>query len=346
MPVFDPTLTGLVAALGAAYLPFYTKYIATSYSEAKPLIAQVVTAAKAVIQAGMVAGAHTSPAITPEQAGRSANKLAAMSPPDQAAVKALIAAAPSERHKQSLNKAVAAGYSAAELATFAGKIAPHDEQWLQENTTVACTATGTGIQQQFHMSCNATTVQAVRAAMDPVYALKLHEDNPDLDKVQASAATSLAVEQKAMLESASGPDLIAAGLPTDAGLAVHRSAAGGGVGAGRFAVDLLNKQSDVTGLRYENKKVDAASRDAAVDTIGQELTLGRPVPLIVGATEGGTYHYVLAVGTHPGPPKTFFIHDPGLGITVARTEAQIKGNAMNLPSGWSRLTMYEKPTPV
>jgi len=47
---------------------------------------------------------------------------------------------------------------------------------------------------------------------------------------------------------------------------------------------------------------------------------------------------------HPGPPKTFFIHDPASGTTVARTEAQMKNNQLDLPSGWNRLNQYEKPS--
>ena len=69
-----------------------------------------------------------------------------------------------------------------------------------------------------------------------------------------------------------------------------------------------------------------------------------PVPLIVGAQDGDTSHYVLAVSVRPCPPKTFFIHDPASGTTVARTEAQMKNNQLDLPSGWTRMNQYEKPT--
>lgn len=81
-----------------------------------------------------------------------------------------------------------------------------------------------------------------------------------------------------------------------------------------------------------------------MDDVATSLEQGKAVPLIVGQQDGETFHYVLAVSVHPGPPKTFFIHDPAFGTTVARTEAQMKNNQLDLPSGWNRLNQYEKPS--
>ena len=55
---------------------------------------------------------------------------------------------------------------------------------------------------------------------------------------------------------------------------------------------------------------------------------------------------MLAVAVDDGPPKSFYIHDPGTGDTVVVTEDQMKNNTMHLPSGWDFLNKYEKPSVI
>ena len=87
-----------------------------------------------------------------------------------------------------------------------------------------------------------------------------------------------------------------------------------------------------------------AEREAAVDDIAAKVADGLPVPLSVGGSQDQLAHYVLAVAVDDGPPRSFYIHDPGTGETVVRTEKQLKSNQMGLPSGWDFLNKYEKPT--
>jgi hypothetical protein len=200
------------------------------------------------------------------------------------------------------------------------------------------------VKQQWSTSCNATAAQAVRAQMDPLYALKLHKQNPKLDQADDTDATKLnpklAGEQKKMLTS---PYAGARG-PMAAGVAFKRDDPAS-VGVGRWNDDLLNKNSRSTGLTYTPVAVGPGmSVDDAIVKIDDAVRLGRPVPLVIG--DGGamaTAHYVVVTGMAEGPPKRYTIHDPGTGQTFVRTEADIKNNAINI-SGWNRLAAIEAPS--
>lgn len=93
------------------------------------------------------------------------------------------------------------------MAAFNARIAGKDEQRLQDNLRLAATSEGTGVQQQWVMSCQATTVQAARAEIDPIYALSLRDASPQLHELIPQENTRLATEQKQMLESAVVEDL-------------------------------------------------------------------------------------------------------------------------------------------
>jgi hypothetical protein len=409
VPELNPTLKGLIEAKDKAYSLFLREYKAGRYDKATPLLANVKRTSEAVMSGAMSAAVESRPEISPEQEERARGKLAilyAKSPKDHQEVEALLAKAPTKRHKQNLQKAIAAGHSAAEIKAFNDKIKGKDEKWLQDNLHITASSTGTGVQQQWVMSCQATTAQAVKAELDPIYALKLHEENPEISQLAPSDTIPMATEQKEWLESAPDeevndtylgkvntrastetPEVVAAfqkllddaqsnweknqllevmGRPQNyspeaitnyynsdikdkgprGGEAVHKTVLNSPSHRGRRGVDLLNKNKDVTGLKYETKMVDSSTREAAVDDIANELALGRPVPLSVGENDGELRHYVLAVSVHAGPPKTFFIHDPARGTTVARTEEQMKTNKLDLPSGWTRLNKYEKPSPA
>jgi hypothetical protein len=82
----------------------------------------------------------------------------------------LMSAARSPTEGNFLRKALAANHSLDEIAAFAAEIRGKDEDWLLDNLMVTGDARGKGIQQQFVMSCQATTVQAVKGALDPIYA--------------------------------------------------------------------------------------------------------------------------------------------------------------------------------
>jgi hypothetical protein len=257
---------------------------------------------------------------------------------DQKEVKALLDSAKSEAEKQYLLKGVAAGHPVAELKAFAKKIEGKDETWMRDHLSVTGSSTGSGVKQQWHDSCNATAAQAVKAQMDPLYALKLHEENPDLDKADNTDGTKmnpkLAAEQKSGLES----DYKGGVAGGTKGLAKPRVSSDG---SGRWADDLLNNQSDTTGISYKTQ-LDPPVGDA-IKLIDSGVGKGQPVPIVIGKMAGNYQHYVVVTGMTKGPPKQYTIHNPWDGSTVVRTEAQISSGAMNLAGG-NQITAIENPS--
>lgn len=256
---------------------------------------------------------------------------------DQKEVKALMDSTKSEAEKQYLLKGVAAGHTVAELKEFAKKVNGKDEKWMRDNLSVTGSSTGTGVKQQWHDSCNATAAQAVKAQMDPLYALKLHEENPELDQANDADGTKknpkLAAEQKSGLES----DYKGAVAGGGKGVAKPRA----GAGTGRWADDLLNNQSDTTGISYKTQ-LDPPIGDA-MKLIDSGVGKGQPVPIVIGNSAQNYQHYVVVTGMTKGPPKQYTIHNPWDGSTVVRTEAQFSGGALNLAGG-SQITAIENPS--
>jgi hypothetical protein len=293
----------------------------------------------------------TPPILGPTQQKRADDAKAKLSPADQKKYQDLLDAAKSDKEKQYLAKGLSAGHSIAELQAFEAKIAGKDAKWMQDNLSLTGNSQGKGVKQQWSMSCNATTAEAVRGEMDPLYALKMHEDNPDItarnDADPTKLNPNLAADQKAQLESAY-PDGKSGGLARPVG--DHSKV------PGRWNTDLLNKDKDSTGVNYTNKKIGAGGLtvDQAVDDISADVQKGMPVPIVIGDGGQAAYaHYVLVTATDPGPPRSFSIHDPANGTTEVRTEDELKNGKIDLAgdptkkgSGWNKLGAYEKPTPV
>jgi DNA repair exonuclease SbcCD ATPase subunit len=242
-----------------------------------------------------------------------------------------------------LSKALAANYSIDEIEAFAKKINGKDKDWLQNNLKLTGNTDGKGVKQQWSHSCNATTTQALRGELDPLYSLKLHEENKDITKADNADGTKenpkLADEQKKALESEySGK---AAGKHS--GVAASRDDPTG-TGSGRWADDLMNKSSDVTGVEYANQKIGTSYKvDDAVTDIDSGLKKGHPVPIVIGNSSTAYTHYVLVTGRDDGPPATFTIHDPWDGVTVKRSVQDVKDGKINL-AGSNQISALEKPS--
>lgn len=248
-------------------------------------------------------------------------------------------AAKSDKEKDYLDKALASQYSVADIEKFAKKINGKDAKWMQDNLKLTGNSKGKGVKQQWSHSCNATTVQAIRGQLDPIYALKLHEENTDITDADDSDGTKknakLADEQKKMLESKYGGT-------GHAGTAAARDDAASG--SGRWADDLMNDISDVTGVEYSNKRVDGSTYkvEDAIKDIEKGLKVGHPVPIVIGNGPGQFTHYVLVTGFSEGPPKGWEIHDPWDGVTVHRSMADIKGGKIKL-AGSNQITALDEP---
>jgi hypothetical protein len=225
------------------------------------------------------------------------------------------------------------------LTAFQAKIAGKDDKWMQDNLKLTGDSKGNGIKQQWHMSCNATAAQAVKGELDPLYALKLHEENTDVSKADdnngAGMNQKMGAEQKAMLESAY-PD------GTQGGQASNR--ADPSAKRGRWNTDLLNNMEDTTGLKYANVKLGGGiTIDNAIAAMKGDAAQGIPLPIVIGNGPGQFTHYVLVTACQPGPPAKFAIHDPWAGKTYMRSEATIRAGKMDI-AGSNQITAYENPS--
>ena len=279
------------------------------------------------------------------QSARAAALLDKLPPADKAKYQAAQDAAKSDSEKQYLTKSLAAGHSVAEIEAFQKQIAGKDAAWMKDNLSLTGSSTGKGVQQQWSHSCNATTVEAVKGEMDPMYALKVHQDNPNFGKVDnadgAKDNPNLAADQKAMLTST----YHGAAAVDHAGVAASRDNPAK-QGRGRWADDLLNKNQDVTGVKYENKQIGhGATVDDAVSSIDSSVSTGTPVPIVIGNGPDKFTHYVLVTASDAGPPPTYSIHDPASGETKIRTLDQMKQGKLDI-AGSNQITAFEKPTPV
>ena len=231
-----------------------------------------------------------------------------------------------------LTKALASGHAAAEIETFYAAIKGKDHKWMENNLHIVDDTTGHGVKQQWQMSCAPTSVQAIKAELDPIYALKLRTENPRLEDVDASDGSKLspklAGEQSDMLVSQGvGP--------------TNRGVDGDGLSLSEVE-SLFNATASATGISYKTNGVDDANLDAALTQMQASLSKGLPVPLLVGKN-GAAGHAVLMTGFDPGPPRRYAIHDPYDGKTVTVTDADIKAKSFDV-AGWHELTDFLEPS--
>ena len=285
--------------------------------------------------------------VGPMQTKRAEAAKKKLSADDQKKYQGMLDGAKTEKEKTAITKGLASGHSVAELEAFAGKIAGKDDKWMQDNLSLTGNSDGKGIKQQWMMSCNATAVEAVRCELDPLYSLKMHEDNPNLtqrdDDDGAKLNPNMAADQKALLETADPTGYSGKALSVNKDTE-HK---------GRWNTDLLNNVKDITGVEYNNKKIGEGGLtvDQAIDDIAANAEKKIPVPIVVGASTTDFAHYVIVTASDPGPPRTFTIHDPANGTTETKTEDDMKGGKIDIagPSkgqGYMKLSAYEKPTPV
>ena len=285
--------------------------------------------------------ADTRQILNKHQASRAELKYKALSPDDKKAFDQAIAKAKSESEKAYLKKALAAGRSQAEIAAFADRIRGKDAAWMQDNLKLTGSTKGTGVQQQFSHSCNATTLQALKGELDPVYALQVHDQNPNLAELDEHDPTrfnpNLAAEQKAVLESKYTGKL----GTMRGGVADARA---GTAGKGRWLDDKLNDLTPETGIHYDTQMIGKdVAQQQAVANIDAAVRQGAPVPIVVGSKPGETAHYVLVTGASDTLPTTYTIHDPWSGTTMTRTRAQMENNQLDI-LGMNHLAAVEQPS--
>ena len=265
------------------------------------------------------------------QSARADKLLSAMSDEDQRKVNILLEKA-SDSQKKYLKKAIAMQHTAVELEAFFDEIDGKDAAWMEDNLHVVGDSEGKGIKQQWQCSCGPTTLQALRGELDPIYALQLHKDNPDLAKADDKKPTRLnpnmAQDQKDMLEFGSG-------------VATARNKDGKGLALS----SLLGRTSvkGYLGMSFESIDVEKAGYDPVLSDLDAALADGMPVPVRVGRKGEGSGHFALITGGEAGQPRRYSIHDPWEGKTVIVDEDQIKAKKLDV-AGWPELTDIYKPS--
>lgn len=276
--------------------------------------------------------------LTPQAASRAQRKLATLSPAERRVYEDALAQAKSDKERAYITKAFAACHTPQECASFGKGIRGKDDKWMQDNLSLTGSSKGTGVQQQWSHSCNATTAQAIRGQMDPVYALKTHQENPNWGRVDGTDATKqnpkLAAEQQTLLTS----EYSGSAAGRHSGVAVGRDQLGG---SGRWGDDLFNRQKGSTGVQYTNEKAPA-NPTARID---EGLKTGAPVPIVIGNGADQYTHYVLVTGSQPGPPAVYIIHDPWSGKSVQRSADDIKNGRIDL-AGSNQVTAIDVPKAV
>jgi hypothetical protein len=285
----------------------------------------------------VVLGAHQRSRVRPA--------LVALSDGDFQAFVGLYTAAASATARGFLCKAVAAGSSMADVTWLAGQITGKDDNWLIDNLTLGDPrAAGNGVNQQWSMSCNASMTITLRGNYDPVFALRTRQADPNINAVNPnagpSAAPHLAAQEQTMLQSpyagSSHP-----GAQGFGGVATARNQAGG---VGRWADDLLNKQSGATGMTYATTMDPSGAQ--AVTLLDNGLGQGMQVPCVIGNSPGAYTHYVLAMtrrAAAAGGGHDYQFHNTWDGGTSWQTGAQITGQTMTLALG-TMITAVEVPT--
>lgn len=266
----------------------------------------------------------------PAQTTRATKLLDKMPPEDKKKVQDILDAAKPDEAKY-VQKALASKHSAAEIDEFYKKIKGKDAAWLDKNLHVTGESDGTGIRQQWHDSCGPTTTQAMKAELDPIYALKLRSEAKDVHQMDETDGTKvnpkMAEEQRSMLVG-------------EGGIAVNRDDPDNGKGIP--LTGLLNKQSDTTGFDFKIEGVTDDNVDAELGEIDKSIAEGLPVPMrVAGAGTGG--HFVLVTGMDPGPPRRYSIHDPWDGKIVTVTDKQIKDKNFDI-AGWNKVSHIYKPS--
>jgi hypothetical protein len=278
------------------------------------------------------------------QAARADQKFANLNIFDKLQFALLEARAGSQQERDYLRKALACGYSIADISTFADQIRGKSPQWLHENLRLTGDADGAaGLTQQWNDSCAPATAEVVRGEMDPIYSLAVHQNNTDIHSIdpRANASpwakliakvlgqplgdSSLADEEKKILED-------------NGGVAVERGQSGG---AGMSLPPALNAFTQWTGHTYSYSVANTdTQRTSALSKLDDDLAQGIPGALRISDgpnTAGG--HFVAVTGSIDGPPKEYVIHDPWDGKTVYVKASDLQaGNIIPSIAGWTKLT--------
>ena len=279
------------------------------------------------------------------EAVRAAKAAEALSPSDRATFNGLVSNASSPEEKAFIYKALGAGYDVSDVSQFANTIHGWSPDKLIDTLNLA-DDTGAddgiqnGVKQQFDASCTATTAQAVRGEMDPIYALQVRTQNTNInaaDDTNADAINpNLAAEQRHLLTEVGD------------GKATNRNDESG-YGTWKVPEELASESAH-TGFDYSRVQItpctDPTQLTNAMNAIASQVSQGIPTPLIVGAPPDPAGHCILAMAVEgSGADQQFLIHDPWEGTTRWLSSADILNGNVNV-AGWSNLGYYYQASPA
>jgi hypothetical protein len=283
------------------------------------------------------------------EALRGAHLAEKLEPADRTTFQRLVDEASSNTARAFLYKALAAGHSLPEVQAFAAQISGWKDDQLVATLSLADDLGGApgavqnGIKQQFDASCVATTAQALRGEVDPIYALAVRTQNTNINQVDDADAfaknAALATEQKHLLEDLGG------------GRATSRNDTVNAAGVSRTNLPLVyDAMTAYTGFTYANVFTDdvtnPAQTKALLDGLAKQLQQGIPTPLSITGDENRGGHAILACAVDgSGPSQRFLIHDPWDGATEWLTRASLEKGTFKV-AGWNRLRGYEAATPA
>jgi hypothetical protein len=280
--------------------------------------------------------------IGPAQVTRAIAKYKALESNDKDTFRKLLEQATVLKEQRYLYKALAAGHDMVAISAFAAKIRGKGDAWLQNNLHLTEDTKGKGIKQQWSHTCNITTVQAVMGEMDPIFSMRLHEENPDLGTVDEADATKINPKLAAMQKGGLESKYTGTKFGEHAGVAAPR--ANIPAGGGRWADDKLNAISGVTGIKYTTRLVGPdISLGTALSAINSGVESGMPVPIVIGNGPKQYTHYVLVTRKIEGKPVKYMIHDPWAGETYTRSYKELKEGKLNI-AGSNQITAIEDPS--
>jgi hypothetical protein len=285
--------------------------------------------------------------IGPFTLGRANDALDRMSPQDHARFARALAAAKTDEERAVLLKALVSGSPVSDVEWLGSQIQGKGHSWLLSQTTLTDPGeAGGGVQQQFETTCGSTTVEAMRGTYDPVWALRMHQHNPNMGDVDVTDPwhrnPNLAADQKALHNTP---------------YTGSRGGDGGGkltprddfTGGGRWVDDTLSAQSKHTGLKFSPlKNKGAVPPQEVIKTLDHNLDRGRVVPVLVGDTDQdrANAHYVLAMARRPRsdgyPGFEYQIHDPWEGSTTWTTDQEMREGKGDY-ADWPQVTNAEVP---
>lgn len=260
-----------------------------------------------------------SPLLSPAQLTKLAGMLKTMSPADRDRLDAALRGSGSQLAQAYVLKALAAGHSLRQVATFAAEIRGQPDSWLTDHLSLASipgelSYGGQPLVQMNQTECGTTSIVAARVLADPLFAYSLTTGaGGNALSPQQFAARVTQVEQQTHDQTNTTWPQWAGTSPWGVASGMNSGPAGN-AGYGVHWVDDTDPRSASPALQQAISATDA----------------GHPVVVLlaptIGAMAGGTpLHYVLITG-HSG--SVLNVYDPETGSITQVPDSDFRNGTM------------------